>query len=322
VGGKAHAGEVYRYTITPGGARRVTVTAREGRSQNSTGVPGVAEAGDRFGSVLALVGPGLGVLVGDPQEDVGSRSNAGAVWYLRVDGSGAAISSQVFSQDTAGVSGVAEAGDHFGASVSSLGTEAGIGVPGENDGSRVDSGMVQVMGRHRGDNLFHPGFPITQASAGVPGALEAGDRFGAQVVLGLELLCPESIDIAVGSPGEDVGEQADAGSITLLRETGPTDCPATVVRQGAGMAGAAETGDEVGSVLTLVRARPNCDEDCAEHLLVGVPKEDIGTKTDAGLVQPISGGIVANGVLSATLQYPGGYLLGNGYGMVLNSSSD
>jgi hypothetical protein len=173
-----------------------------------------------------------------------------------------------------------------------------------------------------GNNLFYGNRGITQASAGVPGALEAGDRFGQQVVVGEALLCRENIDIAVGSPGEDVGDRKDAGSITLLTQTGASDCPAKALHQGAGLAGGAEAGDEVGSVLTITRGRTDLDEDYSDRLLVGVPKEDIGAKTDAGLVEPISGGIVANGVLTATLQYPDGYLLGNNYGMVLSSSSD
>ena len=322
VNGKASAGEVHRYTITPGGAKRVTVTAREVRSQDSPGVPGTAETGDRFGSVLASVGTGFGVLVGDPLEDIGSRADAGAVWFLRVGSSGTAAPSQSFDQDSSGVTGTAEAGDRFGASVGMRGRVAAIGVPREDDGSRADSGMVQVMILRAGDDRFYAHRAITQASPGIPGALEAGDRFGEQVVVGLALLCQENIDIAVGSPGEDVGERADAGSITLLTQTGAADCPARVERQGAGMAGAAEAGDEVGSVLTITRGRTDLDEDYADRVLVGVPREDIGAKVDAGLVQPLSGGIVADGVLGATLQYPGGYLLGDRYGMVLNSSSD
>jgi hypothetical protein len=286
VSGKAHAGEVYRYTITPGGARRVTVTAREVLSQDSPGVPGAAETGDRFGSVLAPVGTGRGVLVGDPLEDIGSRSNAGAVWFLRVNDSGVSAAAQSFSQDSAGVVGAPEAGDHFGASIGMRGRVAGIGVPDENDGERADSGMVQVMILKAGNDLFAADRGITQASPGVPGALEAGDRFGAQVVVGEALLCQENLDLAFGSPGEDVGNRADAGTVTLLTQTGASDCPGTVVRQGAGMAGAAEAGDEVGSVLSYTRGRTDLDEDYSDRLLVGVPKEDIGAQPDAGLVQP------------------------------------
>jgi FG-GAP repeat protein len=322
VGGKEHAGEVYRYTITPGGPRRVTVTPREVVSQVSAGVPGSAETGDRFGSVLASVGTGRGVLVGDPLEDIGSRSNAGAVWFLRVDDAGAAVSAQSFSQDTPGVVGAPEAGDHFGAAIGMRGRVAGIGVPDENDGKRADSGMVQMMILRAGNDLFYADRGLTQASPGVPGALEAGDRFGAQVVVGEALLCQENIDVAVGSPGEDVGTRANAGTVTLLSQTGAGDCPGRVVRQGSGMAGAAEAGDEVGSVVAITRGRTDLDEDYSDRLLVGVPKEDIGARPDAGLVQPIAGGIVDDGVLKPTLQFPGGYLLGTNYGRVLSSSSD
>ena len=322
VGGRAHAGEVFRYTITSTGpGRPLTVAEREVRSQDSPGVPGAAETNDRFGSVLAAVDAGRGVVVGDPGEDVGSASNAGAVWYLPVDTAGAATAALTLSQDTAGVPGAAENGDHFGVSVSARGSVVGVGVSGENDANRKDSGMVELLVVTAGGTVRHLR-AITQASRGIPGALEAGDRFGAQVQVGAALLCQENLDVAVGSPGEDVGSRTDAGTVTLIGQTAGSGCRARVLRQGSGLAGAAEDGDAVGSVLALTRGRTDLDEDYRDRLLIGVPLEDIGAKTDAGLVEPGSGGITANSTYLATLQYPGGYLLGDRYGMVLTSASD
>jgi len=93
------------------------------------------------------------------------------------------------------------------------------------------------------------------------------------------------------------------------------------VRQGAGMAGAAETGDEVGSVLTIMRGRSDLDENYADRLLVGVPKEDLGALTDAGIVQPMTGDIVADGVLAPSLRSPERFVSGVEYGSVLASTS-
>lgn len=319
VNGVRHAGKVHRFTLTPGGVRRVSVELREVRSQNSPGVPGVAETGDRFGSVLSAVGTGRGVLVGDPLEDVGARTNAGALWFLRVDPSGAAGQSQVVTQNTPGIAGRAETGDHFGAAVGANGRIAGIGVPGENDGRLRDSGMVQFMVLRAGNDRLAAVRAVTQKTSGIPGTLEAGDRFGSQVVVGLALLCREDIDSAIGSPGEDVGRHANAGTITLITNTG--GCAARVVRQGAGMTGATETGDGVGSVLTIVRGRSDLDENYADRLLVGVPKEDRGSLVNAGIVHPMTGDIVADDVLAPSLRGPRPFDAGAEYGSVLASTS-
>ncbi len=58
VGGKADAGEVFRYTIVKDADRKVKATFRERRHQGAGGVPDAAEAGDRFGAVLAGVEAG------------------------------------------------------------------------------------------------------------------------------------------------------------------------------------------------------------------------------------------------------------------------
>ncbi|MEU1022662.1 hypothetical protein ABZ383_25110 [Streptomyces sp. NPDC005900] len=93
--------------------------------QNLPGVPGAEEDGDRFGSAIAVgdvTGDGYAdVAVGVIGEDVGSVTDAGAVVLVRgsaggVTGSGA----QVFHQNTAGVAGVAEKGDSFGAATALL----------------------------------------------------------------------------------------------------------------------------------------------------------------------------------------------------------
>jgi hypothetical protein len=99
-------------------------------------------------------------------------------------------------------------------------------------------------------------------------------------------------------------------------------CTAAVLRQGSGLAGAAETGDRLGSVLGLTRGEADLEEDYSDRLLIGVPDEDLGAISNAGLVQPAGGGIVANGVLSASLQFSKGYLRTRNYGMVLPSASD
>jgi FG-GAP repeat protein len=320
VAGHAEAGEVFQFTIAPSATGRVTSTLRKRWTQNSAGVPGSAENCDGFGTVLAATDLG-GVLVGAPNENVGSVRDAGTVWFLRVNAAGAAITSQAWSQNSPGVSGSAEIDDHFGSALGSRGLAAAVGVPDENSGSKANSGMIQTFSRNAGGGLT-PRKGITQDSAGIPGGLEAGDRFGAQVAAGAALLCQESDDVAVGAPGEDIGSRKDAGGITLISLTSGSGCPAKALRQGSGLAGAAETGDAVGSVLGTTRRQEGLDEDYSDRLLVGVPLEDIGANSDAGIVQPTKGGITVNGSLKASLQFSKGYLLADHYGMVLSTGSN
>ncbi|NYV78514.1 FG-GAP-like repeat-containing protein [Streptomyces sp. UH6] len=56
---------------------------------------------------------------------------------------------------------------------------------------------------------------ISQDTAGVPGAAEAGDRFGLDTAFG-DFDKDGCDDLAVGAPGEDVSGDVDAGSVTIL----------------------------------------------------------------------------------------------------------
>ncbi|SNT59076.1 FG-GAP-like repeat-containing protein [Actinacidiphila glaucinigra] len=87
--------------------------------QNTAGVPGGDEAGDRFGLTLAaadLTADGRADLaVGVPGEDVGAVVDAGSVTVLLGSPSGLATAgSRTVHQDTAGVPGGGERGDGFG----------------------------------------------------------------------------------------------------------------------------------------------------------------------------------------------------------------
>jgi hypothetical protein len=147
-------------------------------------VPGVVEAGDRFGRTLdtVRVGGTTRLAVGIPGEDVGSAGNAGSVQLF--SSNNITITPGVgLTQDTAGVAGSAQAGDLFGDRLAfaapGLGdpaTRLVVGVPGK-DGTATDSGQIQI-------------FPVTdldaevtysQSSPGVPGGVDAGDRFGSAV---------------------------------------------------------------------------------------------------------------------------------------------
>lgn len=316
VNGHRLAGEVFRYTIAPSATGRVAATLREVRTQDSAGVPGHAEGSDGFGMVLAATEGG--VLVGDPQEAVGKVLDAGALWFLRVNAAGAAISSRVWTQNSPGVPGIAETEDGFGKALGVRGLQAVIGVPGEGLGSRNHTGMIQVFTRTSATGDFKPGKAINQGTRGIPGRMERSDLFGSAIAVGTALLCPESTDVAVGVPGEAIGTRRRAGSVVLIQVSGERSCPAKVLRQGSGLSGTAEAHDKVGSVLGLTQGRNDLAEDGADRLLIGVPLEDIKGLRAAGIVQSARGGLLVNGVVQPYLTFSKGYQLASAYGAALS----
>jgi hypothetical protein len=143
VSGKADAGAVFRYEISPTGVP----TYLETITQDNPMLGSTAEAGDRFGEVLT----GGGV-VGVPHEDVGSLKDAGVVQFLKLDSeTHALIATPTYTQGVGPFKDTAEAGDRFGDSLVAGrfsghdGEDLAIGVPGENLAGTSDTGGVNVL---------------------------------------------------------------------------------------------------------------------------------------------------------------------------------
>jgi hypothetical protein len=73
----------------------------------------------------------------------------------------------------------------------------------------VDAGSVTVL--KRTDTTIYPAIVLTQATKGVAGTVETGDRFGAAVAY------RDDRTLAIGVPGEDLGTVVDAGSVQIVR---------------------------------------------------------------------------------------------------------
>ena len=271
--------------------------------QGGRGIPGVAERGDRFGASLG----GGGAAIGAPGEDVGSIVDAGLVtWRL----------THAITQNSPDIPGTAEAGDQFGAAVAfttmlSVHEESGepdamdllaAGAPGEDIGSLNDAGFVILIG----DYGFNPDFDLpeeslVQSTWSAGQRVEAGDRFGASVLLaakttevepewgGDELQTITEARLVVGAPGEDIGSITNAGIVTSVPTWAscidgctPQLEEATTLRQGSsGVAGVAAPGNTFGATLTQLPGN-------GLGIAIGAPGQTVDNHPSAGAVSVIN----------------------------------
>lgn len=167
-----------------------------------------------FAAVGDVNGDGYGdVVLGDPDDPrpdapLGHLGGAVHVWFGSKTGVAYDKAPMTIHQDTAGVPGGGERGDAFGASVAVAdlnkdgAAEIIVGTPGEAIGKKADAGGVVVIPGRRTGQLGSGSYAFTQDTAGVPGAVEAGDRFGATVSAG-DLNKDGRPDLVVGAAQEN-----------------------------------------------------------------------------------------------------------------------
>lgn len=292
VGSVQDAGAV---VILYGSASGLTGTGSFLIDQDASGMAGTAAAGNWFGSALTsgdLDNNGIADLaIGSPGETVGGLAHAGAVSIVYGQTGGlSTTNSQNWTQDSSGIGGVANAGDRFGASLTSGDFDAdgvkdlAIGIPSEDIGSAVDTGAVQIIYGTASTGLTSTDSQvIDQGTTGVPGDPETGDRMGAALRAG-DFDNDGASDLAIGNPGEAVSSYSHAGSVVVLygaSSTGINPSDSVALHQDStSVPGAAEYEDRFG----LSLGASKLDSGSFVDLVVGAPGEAIGSLHNAGYV--------------------------------------
>lgn len=280
VAGRNDAGWVGVFAATDGGAIAMTAT------QDTPGIPGGAEAGDRFGSSVALgylTGSAgtVDAAVGVPGEDIGTLVDAGSVTIL-TDLYDEITSGVGFDQNSPGVAGGAEKGDRFGASVDTVRSGStsylAAGVPGEDVGAATDAGQVQLFRSNRVTTT--PVAGLTQDSAGVSGAAESGDAFGDDIAFIGAGAGNSQVRLAISAPTED-GSASNSGGVWVFPVT-DLDGETVYTQDSAGMPGGVDAGDRFGASLGSARGTTET------VLLIGVP-DDVDHATGMVNVVPMAG---------------------------------
>ncbi|QWB28415.1 integrin alpha [Streptomyces koelreuteriae] len=260
-------------------------------SQAMNGMGATPEAGDQFGFSRTSYDVNedgcTDLVVGAPYEDVAKDGkqlvDAGAVYVIHGTPAGIGPGSKVegYTQSELDPSTSTEAYDWFGHAVRAGSTASGspylvVGVPGENvtvgGTTHTDAGCVAyVQGATR--------VSVSQKDPGVPGDVEAHDRFGYS-------LAGTNRFFAVGAPGEAIGTAKFAGGVSVFSHAMAGGLPTPLVgldQDGAGVAGTAEAGDGFGTSLSMTSYRPGDQTYNSDVLLaVGTPGEDVDKTADSG----------------------------------------
>jgi hypothetical protein len=277
-----------------GSTTGLTATGSQLWTQNSSGIPGSREPGDKFGRAL-VAGDfnhdgASDLAVGVPCERVSQRPQAGAVNVIYGSPTGlTSAGARLWHQNRSGIKDSADTGDLFGYALSASDfngdtfADLAVGIPGEDP--KLDSGAVTVIygsatGLTSARNQFW-----TQNSPGIRGSAEINDLFGYALAAG-DFNTDGFDDLAVGVAFEDIGSRVNAGGVNVVYGSGGGLAAARNQfwsQDTPGMRNAAEARDEFGFAVAV----EDFNGDGSADLSIGIPGED--PPTNAGAVSVIHG---------------------------------
>jgi hypothetical protein len=231
------------------------------------------------------------LLIGAP----GHGNNGGAVYMVRHTGPGSVSEPGVILNNGAnfGQCGWSLAvGDFNG----DLELDFATGCPTASFDGMNSVGRVQVA-YGSGNATFSMSF-LSQATAGIAGAPETGDRFGLSLAAG-NFDCLPGTDLAIGAPGEGVGSAAGAGAVHVLIHDAGAPLSGTGSQlwheDVAGVPGVAGNGDAFATSL----AAGDFDIDSeppfvtCQDLAIGIPRDAESPGGSVLVMQATLGGLAA-----------------------------
>ena len=258
------------------------------------------ESNDRFGTTLAagdFNNDGRSDLViGVPDEDWGSRTNAGMVHivYGRSSAGLTTRDNQYFVQSNTGSSERVEAYDNFGEALA-VGDfdrngkdDLAIGVPGEDFDDKKSAGAVHVLyGRSSYSGLSSAFSDYYHRSiSGVADVAASYDHFGESLAAG-DLDGDGYEDLIIGVPDDDFSGLKGAGSIQVMfGSSGGVSTYGDLVLDQSDFAGTnPEDYDYFGSLVGV----GDFNGDGVTDLIVGADGEDWGNRSSTGVIHTLLG---------------------------------
>jgi hypothetical protein len=221
---------------------------------------------ERFGNVLAtgdFNGDAIDDLaVGTPNEKFSAGEIIKAQGAVNViygsDAGLTAEGNQLWYQDAAGLPGMTEDFDKFGAALAAADFGADgrddlvVGIPGETVGTTlVDAGAIEIIPGGATGLTATGSMQWTQSTARIPGASEKRDNFGWSVAA-IDVGRSNRPDLVVGVPGENAGSHVDVGAVVVVYATSTGLDRSTSKgwsQDTSGVADVAQPGDRFGAAL-------------------------------------------------------------------------
>lgn len=162
------------------------------------------------------------------------------------------------------------------------------------------AGRIQIA-RGFGNGNFSASSYLSQASAGIGGGPETGDRFGAALATG-DFNCDSVDDLAVGVPGESVDGGIQTGALHVLfgsTANGLTGTGSQLLHQGSpDIPGTSGNGDRFAS--TLAAANFDGSTPC-DDLAIGIPGDAENPGGSVLILDASATGLVAAGARQITV---------------------